>query len=89
MRHRWRLEEQPPDARPLPAPSPRPELLGAEIIDETDLYVDNQQTSRVDAGELSKSLPPRLRKVGCSRAALIATAVAQLLRLPHTAEEQW
>jgi len=26
------------------------ELLGAEIVDETDLYVDNQQTSRVDAG---------------------------------------
>ncbi|KAI8471248.1 MAG: hypothetical protein J3K34DRAFT_520738 [Monoraphidium minutum] len=39
------------------------ELLGAEIVDETDLFVDNQQTSRVDAGELSRSLPPRLRKV--------------------------
>ena len=39
------------------------QLLGAEIIDESDVYVDNAQTTRVDAGELSKQLPARLRRV--------------------------
>ncbi|GBG00143.1 hypothetical protein Rsub_12834 [Raphidocelis subcapitata] len=38
-------------------------LLGAEIVDETDLYVDNEQATRVDVGELSRNLPARLRRV--------------------------
>lgn len=46
-----------------PSPCAFPQLLGAEIVDETDLFVDNLCTSRVDAGELSKQLPARLRKV--------------------------
>lgn len=39
------------------------ELLQEEIVDETDLWVDNEQTARVNVAALTKSLPPRLRKV--------------------------
>jgi hypothetical protein len=42
----------------------RVQLLQQEIIDETDQYVDNLQVTRVDAYNLTTSLPPRLRKVG-------------------------
>jgi hypothetical protein len=53
---------QPP--APLPAPHrPTSQLLGAEIVDETDLYIDNEQATRVDLGELSRNLPARLRRV--------------------------
>jgi hypothetical protein len=38
------------------------ELLGAEIIDETDAFVDNLHRTRVDATVLAHSLPPHLRK---------------------------
>lgn len=39
------------------------ELLQTEIVDETDQYIDNLQTSRVNAATLVGTLPPRLRKV--------------------------
>ncbi|WIA39954.1 hypothetical protein OEZ86_013385 [Tetradesmus obliquus] len=38
------------------------ELLQQEIIDETDLYVDNMQVTRVEQYALTSNLPPRLRK---------------------------
>lgn len=39
------------------------ELLGAEIVDETDNYVDNLGRTRVNAADMARSLPPHLRKV--------------------------
>jgi hypothetical protein len=39
------------------------QLLQEEIVDETDLYVDNMQTSKVNSAMLARSLPPRLRRV--------------------------
>ncbi|KXZ48422.1 hypothetical protein GPECTOR_28g830 [Gonium pectorale] len=39
------------------------ELLQEEIIDETDLYIDNMQSQRVNAAAVAGSLPPRLRQV--------------------------
>jgi metal transporter CNNM len=38
------------------------ELLGAEIIDESDRYVDNLGRTRVNAAALAATLPPHLRK---------------------------
>jgi metal transporter CNNM len=38
------------------------ELLGAEIIDESDRYVDNLGRTRVNAAALASTLPPHLRK---------------------------
>lgn len=38
------------------------ELLGAEIVDETDQFVDNLHSTRVNAAVLARSLPPHLRK---------------------------
>lgn len=38
------------------------ELLGSEIVDETDMYVDNLHVTRVNAAALMGSLPPHLRK---------------------------
>ena len=37
------------------------ELIGDEIIDETDRYTDNAQTARVNAAGLAEKLPPNLR----------------------------
>lgn len=37
------------------------ELLGSEIIDETDRFVDNLQKKKINAQELSNSLPQKLR----------------------------
>ena len=37
------------------------QLLQEEIVDETDMFVDNLQTSRVNASKLAGGLPPRLR----------------------------
>ncbi|GAX79404.1 hypothetical protein CEUSTIGMA_g6845.t1 [Chlamydomonas eustigma] len=37
------------------------ELLQDEIVDETDMFIDNLQTSRVNASKLTGTLPPRLR----------------------------
>lgn len=39
------------------------QLLGTEIIDETDRYVDNLQTAKVNSALLTKSLPASLRAV--------------------------
>ncbi|GFH06566.1 CNNM transmembrane domain-containing protein [Haematococcus lacustris] len=39
------------------------ELLQEEIIDETDLYVDNLQATRVNAAEVVGALPPRLQRM--------------------------
>eukprot|EP00195_Chlamydomonas_chlamydogama_P007783 CAMPEP_0202891134 /NCGR_PEP_ID=MMETSP1392-20130828/1288_1 /ASSEMBLY_ACC=CAM_ASM_000868 /TAXON_ID=225041 /ORGANISM="Chlamydomonas chlamydogama, Strain SAG 11-48b" /LENGTH=783 /DNA_ID=CAMNT_0049574813 /DNA_START=91 /DNA_END=2442 /DNA_ORIENTATION=- len=39
------------------------ELLQEEIIDETDMYVDNLMTSRVNAAQMAGALPQRLRQV--------------------------
>ena len=38
------------------------ELLQAEILDETDKYVDNLRQHRVNARKLLQGLPPRLQK---------------------------
>jgi metal transporter CNNM len=38
------------------------ELLGSEIIDESDRYVDNLGRTRVNAAALASTLPPHLRK---------------------------
>ena len=38
------------------------ELLGAEIVDETDNFVDNLAQTRVNAAALARALPPHLRK---------------------------
>lgn len=38
------------------------ELLGSEIVDETDRYVDNMHEERVNAALMARSLPPHLRK---------------------------
>jgi len=42
------------------------ELLGSEIIDESDRYVDNLGRTRVNAAALAATLPPRLRKAVAS-----------------------
>lgn len=42
------------------------ELLGAEIIDESDQYVDNLGRTRVNAAALAATLPPHLRKAVAS-----------------------
>ena len=41
-------------------PLPRLQLLQDEIVDETDMFIDNMQTSRVNAATTG-TLPPRLR----------------------------
>ncbi|WIA19107.1 hypothetical protein OEZ85_003755 [Tetradesmus obliquus] len=38
------------------------ELMQAEIVDETDLYLDNERTIAVNAAALAQSLPAQLRK---------------------------
>lgn len=38
------------------------ELIQAEILDETDRYVDNLRRQRVNANKLLAALPPHLRK---------------------------
>jgi len=38
------------------------ELLGSEIVDETDRYVDNMHNTIVNAATMARSLPPHLRK---------------------------
>ncbi|GMH43539.1 hypothetical protein BSKO_11461 [Bryopsis sp. KO-2023] len=38
------------------------ELLQEEIVDETDIFVDNLQTSKVNAQLLTMALPPHLRR---------------------------
>ena len=38
------------------------ELIGSEIIDETDIYMDNVSHVRVNAVSMASSLPPHLRK---------------------------
>lgn len=39
------------------------ELLQEEIIDETDLFVDNLQATRVNAAEVTGTLPPRVQRM--------------------------
>jgi len=39
------------------------ELLGHEIVDETDVFLDNARTMRVDVGAMTKALPPQLRRL--------------------------
>jgi metal transporter CNNM len=39
------------------------ELLGHEIVDETDVYLDNERRKRVDVGAMTRELPPRLRRL--------------------------
>lgn len=46
------------------------ELLQAEIVDETDRYVDNMHSERVNAALLRRSLPPHLRRVLSTRTLL-------------------
>ncbi len=43
------------------------ELLQEEIIDETDMFIDNLQSQRVNAAAVAGALPPRLRQVGRSQ----------------------
>lgn len=39
------------------------ELLQQEIIDETDLFVDNLKATRVNTAEVTGALPPRLQRM--------------------------
>ena len=39
------------------------ELISAEIVDETDTFMDNERLVRVNAAMLSQKLPAKLRKV--------------------------
>jgi metal transporter CNNM len=39
------------------------ELLGHEIVDETDVYLDNERRKRVDVGAMTRELPPQLRRL--------------------------
>ncbi|KAI8463504.1 MAG: hypothetical protein J3K34DRAFT_462412 [Monoraphidium minutum] len=56
------------------------EMMGEEIVDETDAYIDNEKTTRVNARLLTMSLPPQLRRVllsaGLKHEAAAATAAA-------------
>jgi hypothetical protein len=51
-----------------------------EIVDETDTYIDNEKTTRVNARLLTMSLPPKLRRVlmagQLAHTAAAATAIA-------------
>jgi len=38
------------------------QLLQQEIVDETDIYMDNEQQNYVNARTLSSALPPHLRR---------------------------
>ena len=54
--------------------------LQEEIVDETDTYIDNDKTTRVNARLLTMSLPPKLRRVlmagQLAHTAAAATAIA-------------
>ncbi|GBF96396.1 hypothetical protein Rsub_09195 [Raphidocelis subcapitata] len=56
------------------------EMMGEEIVDETDAFIDNEKTTRVNARLLTMSLPPQLRRVLLSASlqheAAAATAAA-------------
>ena len=54
------------------------ELLGDEIIDETDTYVDNLCRTRVNKAALSRSLPPYLLKALKSTPAYVSVTVPGL-----------
>ncbi len=62
------------------------ELMQTEIIDETDLFVDNERSVRVNAHMLAQALPAKLRAalhaaggVGCGGAAAAAAAAVSRL----------
>jgi hypothetical protein len=51
------------------------EIMQEEIVDETDRYVDNEQTVRVNLPLLAMALPPELRRMITTSAATAAAGV--------------
>ncbi|GAX78353.1 hypothetical protein CEUSTIGMA_g5795.t1 [Chlamydomonas eustigma] len=53
------------------------ELICHEIVDETDIYVDNSHMIRVNQSELTQTLPDRLKKIlGSGEMAAVRKAIA-------------
>jgi hypothetical protein len=59
------------------------ELLGSEIIDETDTYVDNMKKERINTQELSNALPHKLRAL--LKLGVFTSAVHTGVRTPSEA----
>lgn len=64
-----------------------PVLLQEEIVDETDKFVDNEKTTRVNARLLTMSLPPKLRRVLMAGQLAHTAAAATALALSSTKAE--
>lgn len=60
------------------------ELLGHEIVDETDQFVDNLHKTRVNAAVLARTLPPHLRKALAGMATRMGPAGAMSSYHPAT-----
>ncbi|KAI8474308.1 MAG: hypothetical protein J3K34DRAFT_465788 [Monoraphidium minutum] len=61
------------------------ELMGSEIVDETDRYLDNDKQLPVDSGQLVSDLPPNLRMLLRHQVLDAASAAMLLLRQRSTA----
>ena len=56
------------------------ELLQQEIVDETDRYVDDEHTKRVNAALVLRNLPPRPRKLAVAQVGPCCLSLSRTLK---------